>query len=119
MNLSQDASVQWDGQTSERNQQQSILSALECPVCYSYCLPPIMQCRFGHVVCNQCLPNCLPACPVCRTQGPGAFIRSLALDTVAEQLQFPCRFQSFGCPREDLSSTDKPNHEVNCPYQET
>lgn len=27
---------------------------LECPVCNRISLPPIMQCRNGHIVCNSC-----------------------------------------------------------------
>ena len=27
---------------------------LECPVCNKICLPPVMQCRNGHVTCNNC-----------------------------------------------------------------
>ena len=27
---------------------------LECPVCSQIALPPIMQCRNGHITCNKC-----------------------------------------------------------------
>ena len=38
---------------------------LECPVCARISLPPIMQCRNGHVTCNPCRLK-VQSCPVCR-----------------------------------------------------
>ena len=38
---------------------------LECPVCCKICLPPIMQCRNGHVTCNSCKVK-VRSCPMCR-----------------------------------------------------
>ena len=38
---------------------------LECPVCTRISLPPIMQCRNGHVTCNQCRLK-VQSCPMCR-----------------------------------------------------
>ena len=33
---------------------QHLKEKLECPVCSRISLPPIMQCRNGHITCNQC-----------------------------------------------------------------
>ena len=42
------------------------LAALfECPVCYDYVLPPILQCQSGHLVCSSCRSK-LTCCPTCR-----------------------------------------------------
>ena len=38
---------------------------LECPVCTRISLPPIMQCRNGHVTCNPCRLK-VQSCPMCR-----------------------------------------------------
>ena len=38
---------------------------LECPVCARISLPPIMQCRNGHVTCNPCRLK-VQSCPMCR-----------------------------------------------------
>lgn len=38
---------------------------LECPVCSKISLPPIMQCRNGHVTCNICRGK-VQSCPMCR-----------------------------------------------------
>ena len=44
----------------------SELAALfECPVCYDYVLPPILQCQSGHLVCSSCRSK-LTLCPTCR-----------------------------------------------------
>lgn len=66
------------------------LTALfECPVCFDYVLPPILQCQSGHLVCNQCRQK-LSCCPTCR--GPlSPSIRNLAMEKVASTLPFPCK----------------------------
>ncbi|XP_059913451.1 E3 ubiquitin-protein ligase Siah2 isoform X4 [Gadus macrocephalus] len=70
--------------------QASELTALfECPVCFDYVLPPILQCQAGHLVCNQCRQK-LSCCPTCR--GPlTPSIRNLAMEKVASNLPFPCK----------------------------
>lgn len=70
--------------------QSSELTALfECPVCFDYVLPPILQCQAGHLVCNQCRQK-LSCCPTCR--GPlTPSIRNLAMEKVASTLPFPCK----------------------------
>ncbi|XP_037544122.1 cysteine and histidine-rich protein 1 homolog [Nematolebias whitei] len=66
------------------------LTALfECPVCFDYVLPPILQCQAGHLVCNPCRQK-LSCCPTCR--GPlSPSIRNLAMEKVASALPFPCK----------------------------
>lgn len=66
------------------------LTALfECPVCFDYVLPPILQCQAGHLVCNPCRQK-LSCCPTCR--GPlSPSIRNLAMEKVASTLPFPCK----------------------------
>lgn len=70
--------------------QSAELTALfECPVCFDYVLPPILQCQAGHLVCNQCRQK-LSCCPTCR--GPlTPSIRNLAMEKVASTLPFPCK----------------------------
>ncbi|KAG7224691.1 hypothetical protein INR49_011488 [Caranx melampygus] len=70
--------------------QSTELTALfECPVCFDYVLPPILQCQAGHLVCNQCRQK-LSCCPTCR--GPlTPSIRNLAMEKVASTLPFPCK----------------------------
>ena len=54
---------------------------LECPVCYSMARPsPILQCKHGHVICNECAKSC-HKCPICRESG--GFCRNLVLEKMA------------------------------------
>ena len=47
------------------NSSQDLASYFECPVCFDYALPPIMQCQSGHIVCQSCRQK-LTMCPTCR-----------------------------------------------------
>uniref|UniRef100_A0A668SML4 RING-type E3 ubiquitin transferase n=1 Tax=Oreochromis aureus TaxID=47969 RepID=A0A668SML4_OREAU len=95
--------------------QSSELTALfECPVCFDYVLPPILQCQAGHLVCNQCRQK-LSCCPTCR--GPlTPSIRNLAMEKVASTLPFPCKYSSAGCLL-SLHHSEKPDHEEVCEFR--
>lgn len=62
-----------------------LASFFECPVCFDYVLPPILQCQSGHLVCSSCRSK-LSCCPTCR--GSLGNIRNLAMEKV--------RTMSFG-----------------------
>ena len=83
------------------------MALFECPVCFDYVLPPIMQCSSGHLVCAQCRPK-LPTCPTCRGQAPS--IRNLAMEKVAASVFFPCKYHQNGCQKYSLH-TEKIEHE--------
>lgn len=77
------------GQTPE------LTALFECPVCFDYVLPPILQCQAGHLVCNHCRQK-LSCCPTCR--GPlTPSIRNLAMEKVASTLPFPCKVKHHIC----------------------
>lgn len=106
------------GQTGNASQMdsttnQELAALFECPVCFDYVLPPIMQCSSGHLVCSQCRPK-LQVCPTCRGQAPS--IRNLAMERVAATVYFPCRYQSNGCLNA-LLHTDKIEHEEQCEFR--
>jgi len=93
---------------------QDLASLFECPVCFDYVLPPILQCHAGHLVCASCRPK-LTSCPTCR--GPlGGNIRNLAMEKVASTVMFPCRYQSSGCGL-CLLHTEKTDHEETCEFR--
>ena len=81
-----------------------LASLFECPVCFDYVLPPILQCHAGHLVCSNCRPK-LTCCPTCRGQ-LGGNIRNLAMEKVASTVMFPCKYSSGGCAAQ-LLHTDK------------
>lgn len=85
----------------------------ECPVCFDYALPPILQCQSGHLVCSNCRPK-LTCCPTCR--GPLGNIRNLALEKIANTILFPCKHANTGCPA-SLLHTEKNEHEELCEFR--
>ncbi|XP_069753548.1 E3 ubiquitin-protein ligase SIAH1-like [Narcine bancroftii] len=93
---------------------QELTSLFECPVCFDYVLPPILQCQAGHLVCNTCRQK-LTCCPTCRgSLSPS--IRNLAMEKVASAVLFPCKYASTGCLL-TLHHTEKPDHEDTCEYR--
>ena len=90
-----------------------LASHFECPVCFDYVLPPILQCSSGHLVCSDCRAK-LTCCPSCR--GPLGSIRNLAMERVAEDVFFPCKFRSCGCPQ-DFRFKKKKEHEDICEFR--
>ena len=93
---------------------EGLLSLFECPVCFDYVLPPILQCHAGHLVCSNCRPQ-VTSCPTCRGQ-LGDNIRNLAMEKLASTVMFPCRYQSSGC-RLSLLHTKKTDHEETCEFR--
>jgi len=93
---------------------QDLASLFECPVCFDYVLPPILQCHAGHLVCSSCRPK-LTCCPTCRGQ-LGGNIRNLAMEKVASTVMFPCKYSSSGCGA-SLLHTEKLDHEETCEYR--
>ncbi|XP_071486337.1 E3 ubiquitin-protein ligase SIAH1-like [Diadema antillarum] len=92
---------------------QDLASLFECPVCFDYVLPPILQCQSGHLVCSNCRPK-LNCCPTCR--GPLGSIRNLAMEKVAQTVMFPCRYASSGCAA-TMSYNEKQDHEETCEFR--
>lgn len=90
-----------------------LASLFECPVCFDYVLPPILQCQSGHLVCSSCRPK-LSCCPTCR--GTLGNIRNLAMEKVASTVMFPCKYASTGCAMLQLYA-DKVEHEEVCEFR--
>jgi len=95
-------------QAMDSTTNQELAQLFECPVCYDYVLPPIMQCATGHLVCGTCRPK-LQGCPTCR--GQPQWIRNLAMEKVAATVYFPCKYTPNGCSNA-LLHQDKVEHEV-------
>lgn len=91
----------------------SVDSLFECPVCADSVLPPILQCRNGHLLCSNCREN-VTSCPVCRCQQPN--IRNLGLEKLSEKVKFPCKYKVMGCPSR-LSAADKLRHQESCDFR--
>ena len=95
-----------------------VLDAIRCPVCREVALPPINQCRNGHVLCKDCLDQLKDRrepCPTCRVPLQHySVIRCLALEHVASSL-------SVECPHDGCSAVCKYNevsdHIRECPFK--
>lgn len=90
-----------------------LISLLECPVCLEPISPPIHQCRRGHLVCHRCKPH-LSLCPTCRERMTDT--RNWAVERIAEELRYPCKNSSAGCPLK-MALCDKDNHEAACTFR--
>merc|ERR550539_1340654 len=86
---------------------------LECPVCARISLPPIMQCRNGHVTCNPCRLK-VQSCPMCREIDID--IRNLFAEKAVTFMSIPCEFKTYGCSVE-IQYKDKEAHERICKYR--
>jgi len=86
---------------------------LECPVCARISLPPIMQCRNGHVTCNPCRLK-VQSCPMCREIDID--IRNLFAEKAVTFMSIPCEFRTYGC-RVEIQYKEKEAHERVCKYR--
>lgn len=86
---------------------------LECPVCSRITLPPIMQCRNGHVTCNTCRLK-VQSCPLCRETDID--IRNMFAEKAITYMSIPCEFVQFGC-KVEVQYRDKESHERVCKYR--
>jgi len=92
---------------------EDLKSNLECPVCARISLPPIMQCRNGHVTCNPCRLK-VQSCPVCREVDID--IRNLFAEKAVTFMTIPCEYKQYGC-RVEIQFKDKEIHERSCKYR--
>ncbi|KAH9618200.1 hypothetical protein KSS87_001612 [Heliosperma pusillum] len=92
----------------------SVHELLECPVCLTAMYPPIHQCSNGHTICASCKPRVHNRCPTCRHELGN--IRCLALEKVAASLDFPCKYQNFGCSG-IYPYYSKLKHESQCAFR--
>jgi len=86
---------------------------MECPICERIALPPIMQCRNGHIVCNTCRHK-VRDCPVCREADID--VRNLFAEKAILYLPIPCINKQFGC-KEEVPYSEKETHENNCTFR--
>ncbi|KAK8477793.1 hypothetical protein V6N13_148807 [Hibiscus sabdariffa] len=91
-----------------------VYQLLECSICTNFMYPPIHQCPNGHTLCSNCKNRVVNSCPTCRHDLGN--IRCLALEKVAESLEFPCKYRNIGCL--DISPYyNKLKHEQNCRFR--
>lgn len=87
---------------------------LDCPMCMNSMYPPIHQCPNGHTLWSDCKIRVHNRCPTCWLEFGN--IRCLALEKVAESLDFPCTYNHLGCP-DIFPYYSKLKHEQNCLFR--
>jgi len=106
-----------NGQVGDKNNTyvlpDDLKQSLECPVCARISLPPIMQCRNGHVTCNPCRLK-IQSCPMCREIDID--IRNLVGEKAVTHLAIPCEYRQFGC-RVEIQYKEKEAHERVCKFR--
>ena len=70
-----------------------ILKHLKCVRCLKHMVPPLPQCKRGHLICFDCGRQ-VSLCPLCQAALSGE--RNFPLEMVAEVVPYPCRFQNTG-----------------------
>eukprot|EP00919_Chromeraceae_sp_WS-2016_P050231 GHVR01119130.1.p1 GENE.GHVR01119130.1~~GHVR01119130.1.p1 ORF type:complete len:188 (+),score=34.97 GHVR01119130.1:85-564(+) len=90
------------------------LELLECCVCCEAMIPPIFQCREGHMLCGDCKVK-VKQCPVCRSETID--IRNRGMERLAESIdEIACKYSSYGC-RTQVKYTCKKEHESKCSFR--
>jgi len=92
--------------------EKSLLSHLECPVCLEYLKPPILLCANGHKICRICRQK-VTKCPTCKDHFVDT--RNLALEDLARQVIYPCKYRSYGCT-DTFSHDNIVGHQAKCRY---
>jgi hypothetical protein len=88
------------------NQHQDLVNLFECPVCFDYALPPILQCQSGHIVCSQCRQK-LSSCPTCR--GPLGTLTNNAMIISQWSLLFQVTFAIWAWKKSPIPSCSLAN----------
>jgi len=74
-----------------------LADAFDCPICTFPMVQRIYQCPAGHHVCEGCRERLRASgamCPTCKCSYPEDDIRNLAMEALASQCSFPCK---YGC----------------------
>ncbi|XP_054088206.1 uncharacterized protein LOC105208783 isoform X1 [Zeugodacus cucurbitae] len=95
------------------NHYERLIEELKCPGCAYPMKTPILLCKTGHSICQQCT-RVLLLCPLCKE--PFTNIRSLTVEALCSKAHFRCSNASGGCTvrlQIDLLSW----HEKQCIYK--
>uniref|UniRef100_W8BDB3 RING-type E3 ubiquitin transferase n=1 Tax=Ceratitis capitata TaxID=7213 RepID=W8BDB3_CERCA len=76
------------------NHYERLIEELKCPGCAYPMKTPILLCKTGHSICQQCT-RVLLLCPLCKE--PFTNIRSLTVEALCSKAHFRCVNASGGC----------------------
>lgn len=93
---------------------EDLLKLFCCSGCQSFMVPPLHQCRKGHLVCNSCRFSLKQACPTCKQRFSES--TNMMMEQVCQLVKFPCKYAAQGCP-EFHRPRAKQDHEHFCSYR--
>ena len=99
---------------ANNNQQQKIISLLECPICLECVLPPIYQSQNEHLICKNCCFR-TTLCPVCQATLSALAVNNLQLGKLANIFHFGCKYVVNGCQWKSILFM-RVEHEKTCEY---
>ncbi|XP_017064270.1 uncharacterized protein LOC108103343 [Drosophila eugracilis] len=92
---------------------EGLIEELRCPGCAGAMKAPILLCKSGHSVCEQCT-RILLMCPLCKE--PFTNSRSLTVEALCAKAHFRCGHASGGC-QVRMPVVLLPWHEQQCMYK--
>ncbi|XP_016981161.1 uncharacterized protein LOC108046111 [Drosophila rhopaloa] len=92
---------------------EGLIEELRCPGCAGAMKAPILLCKSGHSVCEQCT-RILLMCPLCKE--PFTSSRSLTVEALCAKAHFRCGHASGGC-QVRMPVVLLPWHEQQCMYK--
>jgi E3 ubiquitin-protein ligase SIAH1 len=95
---------------------QSVFQTLTCPLCREYMRPPITLCQAGHNICSRCRSDRSDGNKCLSCESPLLNTRNVALETIARNLVYPCRYSVAGC-RKRFGMDDVAKHHAQCPHR--
>ena len=96
----------------KRANKEDMASLLECPYCFEIPLPPVYQCKTGHMICNNCRKNVIK-CGICEAEMTDT--RNFFYESLFEKTTFVCKYAQEGCPQVMFGNKLK-NHENICDF---
>ncbi|KPU75371.1 uncharacterized protein Dana_GF22449, isoform B [Drosophila ananassae] len=92
---------------------EGLIEELRCPGCAGAMKAPVLLCKSGHSVCEQCT-RILLMCPLCKE--PFTTSRSLTVEALCAKAHFRCGHASGGC-QVRMPVVLLPWHEQQCIYK--
>ncbi|KAH8408980.1 hypothetical protein KR009_004752 [Drosophila setifemur] len=92
---------------------EGLIEELRCPGCAGAMKAPILLCKSGHSICEQCT-RILLMCPLCKDSFTNA--RSLTVEALCAKAHFRCGHASGGC-QVRMPVVLLPWHEQQCIYK--
>lgn len=91
---------------------ETIIKALECPVCFNPMVPPIYQCVAGHSICDSCKAQ-VNDCPTCHADIQNT--RNYLLEEMTNHFKYPCKYREYDCLFVSTANEIK-LHETECKF---